>query len=173
MTKRRRTITEADKRAARKLRVLWEKYRETNPRVSQEAAAARLGWSQSAWSQFLRGEVSLGTAATLKCARFFGVHPGAIREEMEDVPYLTKTPAEAPGPQAEPKLSADAIELANVWQRLPADRRACFRDMIYLEAVVHSSVPWLSISRPTKESYEQFEKRVQRAWRDIDRKEKA
>lgn len=59
-------------------------------------------------------------------------------------------------------LSEAAVEIARVFMKLPKERQEWFRDLMSLEAVVASQYAWLMIGRPQKESYDQYEKRVER-----------
>ena len=68
--------------------------------------------------------------------------------------------AEESGPA--PYLPDDAVEIAGVWLKLPAERREWFRDLMCLEAVVATHYPWLTFGRPRSESYNQYEHRVER-----------
>lgn len=59
-------------------------------------------------------------------------------------------------------LTEDAREIAAIWIKLPQERRECFRQLMCLEAVVASHYPWLMFGRPRSESYEDYERRVER-----------
>lgn len=83
-SKHNRSITEADRAAAARLRDLWEAER---PRRTQADLAEEYGESanQSLISQYLGGTLAIGVAATLKFARIFNVPPSAIRPDIEDL----------------------------------------------------------------------------------------
>jgi predicted transcriptional regulator len=83
MGSRKRTLTDADRRAATKVRALWADYQKKHPGVSQEKAAELAGMGQSAFSQFLRGTVPMRVAPVLKFAQLFGVDPREIRHDIE------------------------------------------------------------------------------------------
>lgn len=87
MVQRQRILTEADKRAAAKVRALWADYQKKNPGISQDTAAAEAGMGQSAFSQFLRGAVAMRVTPVLKLAKLFGVDPSEIRDDLPDLAY--------------------------------------------------------------------------------------
>lgn len=62
---------------------------------------------------------------------------------------------------AEPYMSEEAREIAQIWSNLPDERRQWFRDLMVLEAVVSKHYPWLMFGRPKAESYREYEKRVE------------
>lgn len=72
------------------------------------------------------------------------------------------------GVQAPPASSYDALtdeakDIALLWQHLPEDRRAMFKELIFMEAALHRHMPWLRAGRPKNGTYNQFERRVQSA----------
>lgn len=80
----RRKITEDDLKAAARLRLIWDaKQRELG--LTQETAAAAIGLSQSAFSQYLRGKTAIGFEAAVRLAALLKVHVSAIRPEIADV----------------------------------------------------------------------------------------
>lgn len=87
MPARKRKLTEADKRAAVKVRALWADYKKKNTGISQEVAAERADMTQSAFSQFVLGRVPMRMSPVLKLARLFGVPPTEIRDDLIDLPY--------------------------------------------------------------------------------------
>ena len=80
----RRIITEADMAAAAQLRTLWAIYKEKTGHT-QEAAGAKIGLSQAAFSQYLNATIALNTQTALKFAQLFGVHPREIRPDIDDL----------------------------------------------------------------------------------------
>ncbi len=80
----------ADKRAADKLRRIWDaKLAEAKLRGhgwTQETAGAAMGMTQGAVSQFLRGYAPLGYGPLLKFADFLKVIPAEIRDDLESLP---------------------------------------------------------------------------------------
>jgi len=59
-------------------------------------------------------------------------------------------------------LSDEALEIARAWELLPQDLQVAYRSMIFTDAVVHRSLPWLSRHRPEGERYRDFERGIQR-----------
>lgn len=59
-------------------------------------------------------------------------------------------------------LTEAAIEIARVFMKLPTERQEWFRDLMCLEAAIATHYPWLIFGRPRRESYDQYEKRVER-----------
>jgi transcriptional regulator with XRE-family HTH domain len=96
MAERKRTLTDADKRAAAKVRSLWSEFQKKNPGMSQEDAAHRIGIGQSAFSQFLLGRVAIRLAPTLKFAQLFGVAPTEIRDDIPGLAAVPKNILEQP-----------------------------------------------------------------------------
>lgn len=70
----------------------------------------------------------------------------------------TLTARETPAP---PYLSEEALEIAKVWTTLPPERQRCYRSMLFTDAVIYTTLPWLGAHQPEKESYEKFERDVQ------------
>ena len=93
------TLPPSDRRAAENLKRLFDHWQAARGRVSgrtpsQSDLAARVGVSQGAISQFLRGRTRIGAEMTLRLADALGVHPGEIRD---DLPYPDTGPAGATG----------------------------------------------------------------------------
>lgn len=65
-------------------------------------------------------------------------------------------------PDAPSYLPPEAIEIARVWLKMPPERREWFRDLMSLEAIVATHYPWLMFGRPRRESYDEYERRVER-----------
>lgn len=59
-------------------------------------------------------------------------------------------------------LPEGAREIAVAWSRLSPSKQQMYRDEIFRDAVAEKLLPWLKSGRPTKESYDHFEKRVER-----------
>ncbi len=76
-----RNITPNDLKAAENLRKIWGSFKEKHD-LSQERAGALIGMTQSAFGQYLRGEIPLNTDATIKFARLLGVHPTDLRKDL-------------------------------------------------------------------------------------------
>lgn len=163
MATRKRRLTEADKRAAAKVKELWALYKASNPGISQEVAAARAGFTQSAFSQFLLGRVPIRLSPALKLAKLFGVAPTEIRDDLADIPYKITGSSTASGLVArepEPRaLAPDALEVAQVFSRLQPQTKELMRELLFLFSAVDRHQPWLRRGRPKGESYDQFEKR--------------
>lgn len=121
---RRRNITEADRRAAAKLKEIWlreqDRRKNTPQKFTQESAGLDMGWGQSAVSQYLQCHISLGVVATLKFARYLGCKPTDIRSDLAELGI-------EPG-----QLSIEAIQLAIHWQEnLPPDARQVASNFIF------------------------------------------
>lgn len=116
MGARKRTLTDADRRALARVREFWQDYTKENPGVSQEIAASRAGFTQSAFSQFLLGRVPIGVSPAMKFAKLFGISPMAIREDLAELTYAVPRGATAPSPAD--GLSNEALEIARAWDRL-------------------------------------------------------
>lgn len=171
-TKTKRHIEQADKLAAERLRRLWKDYKAIHAGISQDIAGDRIGLSQAVFSQYLLCKIPLGAAATLKFAKLFGVAPSAIRPDLDypgnDQANLRAEQASLPY-EANGALSKEAIEIATAWDTLPPDTKKAIRDRVFLEAIVAKHYPWLRATAHHRESYREFEARVER---DIARKAK-
>lgn len=100
-----RTITPADREAAKRLKRIWE-HKKKALHLTQEKAADQLGFkTQAAVSHYLNCRIALGPVATLKFARLLDVSPQDIRPDFEFV----LLPGEIPQDVAEL-----AIELASL-----------------------------------------------------------
>ena len=168
MARRKRTLTAADQRAAERVRALWKQYRDKHPGMTQERAASLAGMGQSAFSQFLLGSVPMRVTPVVKFAALFGVQPSEIRSDLPELAIRGARAAEAKPVAQEPAEAAyrsepsdEALEIARMWQQLPAERRQWFRDLMALEAIVAKHYPWLMFGRPKRESYNEYERRVE------------
>ena len=63
--------------AVQNLRRIWQA-KKVEMGINQTEAAEKLGWSQSAFSQYLNNYTELNTEAVTKLANFFGVAPDEI-----------------------------------------------------------------------------------------------
>lgn len=73
----RRTLTPEEKACADRAKSLWlAKMR--RERLTQADAAAKLGFSVSAFSQYINGKIPLNTDTTAALAKYFGVSPRDI-----------------------------------------------------------------------------------------------
>lgn len=93
-----RTITEADKRAAARLRRLWDE-RAEGLGVTQDAIAATMDRSQGLISQYLTGRIALNYRAVLAFANALKVDPEEIRNDLSEqrmvsVPRIADSSAE-------------------------------------------------------------------------------
>jgi transcriptional regulator with XRE-family HTH domain len=90
MTNRKAKPTAADKMAARRLKAIWDnrlaKARLEGHAWTQETAGAEMGITQGAISQYLNGDIRLGYGAVLKFAKFLGVAPTEIRDDLDSLP---------------------------------------------------------------------------------------
>jgi hypothetical protein len=59
-------------------------------------------------------------------------------------------------------VSKEALEIAQAFQKLPPARQAAFREAIFLEAIVAQRYPWLIRGRPAGESYNEYERAMER-----------
>ena len=73
-----RTITAADKDAARRLLAIWESKKQ-ELKLTQVTVADEIGTSQSAISQYLNGTIALNTDAVLVFAKLLQCEPKDIR----------------------------------------------------------------------------------------------
>lgn len=80
-----RTITDADRRAATRLRALWDATPKERRGTQADAAAA---WgdhaNQSLISQYLRGDLALNYAALLFFSGYLGCSPEQIRDDLPE-----------------------------------------------------------------------------------------
>jgi transcriptional regulator with XRE-family HTH domain len=161
MAKRQRTLTDADRRAAAKVRGLWAEYQKKNPGVSQELAASRAGMGQSAFSQFLRGTVPMRVAPVLKFAKLFSVDPTEIRPDITALAYSAAREVDTPH-AAQPAatyggVSQEALAIARAFDALQPQSREFVREQVFIYTMIDKSFPWLRRGRPVGTSYEQFE----------------
>lgn len=164
MSSTKRTITAEDKAAAKRLTVLWKKYKSDNNNISQTDAAAKINYTQAVFSQYLLGTTALGFEATVKFAALFGVDPKEIRPELE-FSGLPKAKAADHGTKMEQtaakyKLDGDAIQIAHAWAMLSPLKQQLYRDAIFRDAAAEHIFPWLKVGRPKSASYEAFEQGV-------------
>jgi transcriptional regulator with XRE-family HTH domain len=162
MARRKRTLTEADKRAAAKVRALWADFQKKNPGMSQEVAAAKAGMGQSAFSQFLRGTVPMRVAPVLKFAKLFGIDPAEIRSDLPDLAYsgarVPEPAAAQEPPAASYGLSDEAMEIARAFEQLQPQAREFIREQVFIYTVIDKSFPWLRHGRPMGKTYDEFER---------------
>lgn len=125
-SKQQRTPKDADKRAAGKLRALWEAYKRAEGATQADLAAAFGDATQGAMSHYLTGRTPLGPVATLKFARIFRCKPTDIREDFE----FNIIPGDLP---------ADVIETAIKLATLPSNMRHDIAQLI--DTMANSNYP--------------------------------
>ena len=93
----RRTLTPEEKACADRAKSLWL-VKMRRERLTQADAAAKLGFSVSAFSQYINGVIPLNTDVTAALAKYFGVSPRDINPDWLndasdplDVEYLAVT----------------------------------------------------------------------------------
>jgi transcriptional regulator with XRE-family HTH domain len=158
MPKRQRVLTSADKRAAERVRALWAEYRRRNPGVSQEVAAARAGMGQSAFSQFLRGDVPMRVQPVLKFAKLFGVDPPEIRPDIGELALGVAATNEVREPAPPPyTVSSEALEIARAFDQLQPQAKEFIREQVFIYTVIDKQFPWLRHGKPIGKTYQAFE----------------
>lgn len=75
-------------------------------------------------------------------------------------------------------LTDEAREIALAWARLSPDTRVMMRDILFMLSLAERRFPWLRRGRPGGETYDQWEERQERAFKQMNdllehRKEKA
>jgi len=83
--------TAKDKETAALLSRMWNDWKRSNADPdgklpTQAALIEGTGLSQSAVSQYLNGYLAFGYSAVLRFAKFFGVPPSAIRDDLDALP---------------------------------------------------------------------------------------
>lgn len=161
MSARKRKLTDADKRAAEKVRQLWADYKKKNPGVSQETAAGLAGFTQSAFSQFVLGVVPIRVSPALKFAKLFGVSPTEIRADLAEIAYATSGAAKqhAAREPAPGDLSSDALSIARIYEDLEPVTKDRFRDLLIMFSVIDRHYSWVH-KRPKGPSYFELQRRA-------------
>lgn len=76
--------------AVTNLRKIWDQ-KKHEMQVTQIEAAAKLGWTQGAFSQYLNGITELGPSAVIKLANFLSVDPTDIDPNIADgLPHVKR-----------------------------------------------------------------------------------
>lgn len=88
--RRSKKLSVVDRRAAMRLRELWENYKEQNGVNQETFAKEKLGWTQGNFSQYLTGGVPIGQKSLLRLCEALGCKPGDIREELQDKSMVTR-----------------------------------------------------------------------------------
>ena len=129
--------------------------------LTQKQLEAKSGVSQKTISKIERGDQDASTQV-VQLASACGVNSAWLATgKGEMAPQIADVVREAPSPSYE-ALPAEAQEIARVWLKLPPERREWFRDLMSLEAIVATHYPWLTFGRPRRESYDEYERRVER-----------
>lgn len=81
MSEAKRNLTDNDHQRAKRLRALWHDHK-NELHLTQTKAAIRLGYTQSAVSQFLSGTVALNYENVLAFANLLNVNPSDIAPEL-------------------------------------------------------------------------------------------
>jgi transcriptional regulator with XRE-family HTH domain len=127
--------------------------------LSQKQLEERAGVSQKTISKIERGDQDSSTQV-VQLARHLGVNASWLATGEGDM--ITK-PLGAQQPPAEYQtLSEESLEIARMWDQLAPDRRDWFRQLMALEAIVAKHYPWLMFGRPKRESYNEYERRIER-----------
>jgi DNA-binding XRE family transcriptional regulator len=58
-------------------------------------------------------------------------------------------------------LPPEAYQVARAWMKLSPANQEVFRQMVFVHAAIDQRYPWLRRGRPSTETYDQFEKRVE------------
>tara|TARA_R110000772_G_scaffold48089_4_gene109888 strand:- start:73431 stop:73883 length:453 start_codon:yes stop_codon:yes gene_type:complete len=74
---KRRELTSEEKACAERANALWRK-KSRLEKISQAAAAAELGFTTSAFNQYINGKIPMNTDATAKIAAYLAVSPREI-----------------------------------------------------------------------------------------------
>lgn len=80
-------------------------------------------------------------------ARAYGTTPDRL---------LTGTDTDPAAKPGQP-LTAEAIEMAFVWMRLPANRRRAIKENLFILAAALRNMPWLGQGKPLPDHYSDFE----------------
>lgn len=128
-----------------------------NPKHRKQFTKAA-GYSSAVITNWVKGRKTIPRAEVSKVATYMGIDERRYRE-------LAGTPL--PSPRSDdgsgsPSLTKEAEQIARAWQKLPPARQQAFRDSIFLEAIVSQQYPWLIRGRPPGESYDDFERRMER-----------
>lgn len=135
--------------------------------MTQRELARIVGVSRPAVSQWESGDTkSLKGENLLKAAEALRVAPedlvgGRPRVEEERAMY---------GDQRD-ELTAEAVEFAAIFQRLPRERRAHWRETLFVELAVRDLFPYLRIGKPDAKSYNEFVRMLESERRTRGRKE--
>jgi transcriptional regulator with XRE-family HTH domain len=78
-------LTQNDLVAAENAYRLWNEYKHANGYgITQTQFAAKLGWTQSTFSQFINGHTPISMAALMKLSAAFNCDPSEIRPEFKN-----------------------------------------------------------------------------------------
>jgi transcriptional regulator with XRE-family HTH domain len=88
-----KAMTNADVQASFNLKKIWERYKSEyvstdGESMTQKIIAARMGWSQSNFSQYLNGIVPIGRKAAQTMAEVFGCSATDIRPDYSDAQVI-------------------------------------------------------------------------------------
>jgi hypothetical protein len=122
-------------------------------RGAQAAFAKKHSLSAAHISQILSGHRDMGDKYARGLEKLLELEHGSM--DHAGAQLAKKSARDA-------RLSPEATDIAIAWQKLPPTRQQAFRDSIFLEAVVATSYPWLVRGRPQSESYNDFEKSMER-----------
>lgn len=121
-----RNLSPAQADAARRLRQLWDT-KKAQLGLTQEGVAERLGITQSAVGQYLRGVIPLNTDMILKFARLLGCPAHEISPTMADK-FDVAGPVLVDTDRGVLELSSDEVEWVRMLRQLsPADRQTMRR----------------------------------------------
>jgi transcriptional regulator with XRE-family HTH domain len=126
--------------------------------IAQKELETRSGVSQKTISKIERGDQDSSTQI-VQLARACGVSADWLatgQGAMLGAHEVREPLAEYRG------LSRDALEIARMYSQLTPERREWFRNLMALEAIVTKHYPWLMFGRPKKESYDEYERRIER-----------
>ena len=124
--------------------------------------AKAAGVSREMARRYIAGAAMPGINRLQKIAGWLGVRLTWLRDGEGIKPIEGPLAQRAEEAAATPYVASEALEIANVWLKLPKERREWFRELMCLEAVVASHYPWLIFGRPRSESYDDYERRVER-----------
>lgn len=125
-------------------------------KISEYRLARLTGVSQPTIHRILKGISKDPENATLeKIAAYFKMSVDELRGKTQRGVRETTGRFSA--------LTEEALDLLRAFERLPPERQQAYKDFIFLEVLALDHMPWLRRGRPVKDSYEQYERRMNAA----------
>lgn len=99
-------------------------------------------------------------AARIKLARIVKATPAELEYGEAEITIKAR---QEPGVY---KIDREAHDIAHAWSKLSDLKKQLYREAIFRDAAVENITPWLRFGRPSRSSYDDMERSIERAYHE-------